>query len=93
MQIWRFVLEADGKQTIEMPMDANVLCAQWSVDELCLWAEVNPAAPKEKRMFEVFPTGIDLPCSDGPFHRKYIGTVQVGSVAGIMAFHVYERLE
>jgi hypothetical protein len=91
MQIWRFELEADGKQTVEMPKDANVLCTQMKGDELCLWAEVNPAAPKEKRVFEVFPTGIDLPCDMG-VQRKYIGTVQVGSVSGILVFHVYERM-
>ena len=75
-QIWRFKLEADGKQAVEMPKDANVLCVQTKDGELNLWAEVSPSAPKEKRVFEVFPTGVDLPCDNGPFHRKYIGTVQ-----------------
>jgi hypothetical protein len=92
MQIWKFVLEVDGKQAVEMPKDANVLCVQAKDGQACLWAEVEPKAPKEKRIFEVFPTGIDLPCNGGPFHRKYIGTFQVGSIMGTLVFHVYERL-
>ena len=93
MQIWKFVLEADGKQTIEMPKDANVLCVQLKDSRACLWAEVEPKAPKEKRMFEVFPTGITLP-GDMGVSRKYISTFQIHSEAdgSVLAFHVYERL-
>lgn len=92
MQIWKFKLEADGKQTIEMPKDSNVLCAQMKDGELYIWAEVNPLASYERRVFEVFPTGIDLPCGMG-IQRKYIGTFQTGSVMETMVFHVYERLD
>jgi hypothetical protein len=94
-QVWRFPLIADGLQEVEMPKGAVILCAQVKEDrsrELSLWAEVDVDAPKEKRMFEVFPTGITMPTNNGPFHRKYIGTFQVPSIMGVLVFHVYERI-
>ena len=100
MQIWRFELNAENKQTVKMPKDAVILCAQikgegFLDEQLSLWAEVNPKAPKEDRVIEVFPTGSDIPTSfDNPaemgVHRRYIGTVQFRA-AGLL-FHVYERI-
>jgi hypothetical protein len=87
-QIWRFKLGETGETTVEMPEGAEVLCVQWKDDAPCVWAEVDKDAPKEKRWFEVFLTGKDIPFA----HRRYVGTFQAGSIMGTLVFHVYERL-
>jgi hypothetical protein len=91
MQIWRFKLSGLKMQKIEMPKEASILCVQTKDGEPCLWAEVNPNAPKEDRVIEVFGTGHDIPCDMG-IHRRYIGTFQIGSPLGTLVFHVYERI-
>jgi len=91
VQIWRFPIGACKRTEIEMPKGAVILCVQAKDGEPNLWAEVNTDSPKEKRMFEIFGTGHDMPSGMG-VHRKYIGTFQVGSMIGTMVFHVYERL-
>lgn len=90
MQIWRFPLGIVDKQEVNMPTCASILCVQTKDNEPCLWAEVDPDAPRENRMIEIFGTGKDIPCDMG-VHRRYIGTFQTGQLT-ILVFHVYERI-
>ena len=89
-QIWKFPLAGDVLQEIEMPKEAVILCVQTKDERLNLWAEVDVDAPKEKRVFEVFSTGMTMPTDMG-VDRKYIGTFQTPSCLGTLVFHVYER--
>jgi hypothetical protein len=88
-QIWRFPINAEKQTEVEIPIDAVILCVQTKDGVPCIWAEVDIDAPKEKRTFEIFGTGHEIPFA----HRKYIGTFQVGSIMGTLVFHVYERLK
>ena len=88
MTIWKFELETTDKQTIEMPVDSEILTVQTQNGEPCLWALVDPAAEKETRTFEVFGTGHTLHYDMG-ITKDYIGTYQLNS--GALVFHVFEH--
>jgi len=87
--IWKFELKIDTDFTIEMPKGASVLSAQAQKETICIWAIVDTEAEKEKRTFEVYGTGHDLP-SDIEKDRMLIGTVQL--MGGALIFHVFEKL-
>ena len=87
--IWKFELETTDNQKLEMPVNAEILNMQTQSETLCLWALVDPAAPKETRYFEVFGTGCPLRYDMG-VSRTYIGTYQLND--GALVFHVFERL-
>jgi len=84
--IWKFPLAVTDEQSVIMPEGAEILCAEVQHEQLCLWALVNPDAPKQRRIIEVFGTGHDMP--DGC--RKYIGTVQM--MHGSLVWHVFENV-
>jgi hypothetical protein len=83
--IWKFPLKGPHDYNeIEMPKGAEILTAQVQNKTICLWAMVDPEAPKETRMIEIAGTGTTIIDPDGP--RKYIATVQVGPYV----FHLFE---
>lgn len=88
-QIWKFQLSPSIKQTIEMPIGAEILSVQGQADQGCIWALVDPDAEKEERIFEVYGTGHDINYDMG-VDRKHIGTFQV--MGGTLIFHVFERI-
>lgn len=80
--IYKYQLSNGGATTIDMPIGAQILCVQTQDGFLCLWALINPSAPKESRRFEVYGTGWEMTSPPG----KYIGTVQEGPYV----LHVFE---
>lgn len=90
MQIWKFTLMADPKQTLLMPRGAKILSVHIKRHVPCLWVECDPKAPKEERVIETFDTGADMPCDMG-VERKYIGTFIVEGSTPVV-FHAYERI-
>jgi hypothetical protein len=63
---------------------ARVLCVQNQDNLPCIWFEVDPDAPDERREFITVPTGglVDL-------GAEYVGTAH--GVEGWLVFHIYER--
>lgn len=64
LTIWKFQLAANhGEQDVEMPKGAKILLlAPPSESALpCVWALVDPAAPKVKRRFITHWTGDGMP--------------------------------
>jgi hypothetical protein len=56
-------------------------------DDLFVWAEVDPNAKKEPRVFHVYGTG--FPVVDGD---EYLGTaVMKGALGSELVWHAYER--
>jgi hypothetical protein len=89
-KIYKYAVPAEKTFKISMPKFAEILCVQVRGDEEpCIYAEVNPNNQPVDRTFEVFATGMDIPCDMGVY-RKYIGTFQVESKT--YAFHLYERI-
>lgn len=81
--IWKFEVDSPNVH-LEMPVGAEILCVQMQRDKPCLWAEVEPFNPIEKRSFMIVGTGHEIEFTNG----KYIGTFQMHG--GGLVFHLYE---
>lgn len=85
--IWKYPLEGWGSQTIEMPLDAQILCVETQHGTPTLWALVDPnTSAIEQKTIRIFGTG--QPFEDTPL--SYIGTYQLHG--GALIFHVFEQL-
>jgi len=84
--IWKFKL-AVSRESWALPLNAQILTAQVQNGAICIWALVDPDAPRHPRQFEVFGTGDDM---DGA-SRQYLATIQIND--GRTVRHVFERLE
>ena len=87
--IWKYEIQGAARQTVMMPKDAEILTAQMQGSRICLWAMVDPEAPKKRREIEVLGTA-NLLASEV---RMYIGTVQVQSNTTPFVLHIFENLE
>lgn len=83
--IHKFILEQEVMQDIELPEDAEILTVQNQNEKICLWAMLDPAAPKIHRTFAVFGTGWRITTNA---KLRYIGTVQLDG--GALVSHVFE---
>lgn len=83
--IWKYQLDPNNLE-IFMPQGAKILFAGVQNSQICIWAEVDSSAGKEKRIFQVFGTGHTLTDHD----MKYIGTVTMYSDS--LVFHIYEQV-
>jgi len=85
--IFKYEIDTFG-QSIFMLKGAEILTIQPQYDRICIWAMVDPNAPKERRHFEVYGTGHEIDEGDS-IKREYIGTCQVRG--GKLVWHVFER--
>lgn len=72
--IYKYILEFDKKQQIELPLDAEMLSVQLQNGQICLWAKVSTTLPKIKRVIHIYGTGHHIEEDN----LSYIGTVQDG---------------
>jgi hypothetical protein len=86
-KIFKYHIAPVQLQKIEMPVGAKILCVHAIGDNAFLWAEVNPEAPLQPRMIEVFATGQEILEQMGS-DREYLGTFFTPEN---LVFHVYER--
>lgn len=87
--IYKYPLAMIDSQKIEMPVNAQILCAQVQRHEVCLWAQVavdDPRARTAEREILIVGTGNPLPARA----NRYIGTVQLTGAYDGLVFHVYE---
>lgn len=81
--IWKYTLKPGC--VFDIPKDAKILKVDEQFGEICMWALVNPDAPKVKRNFVVIGTGHDMPkCRVS----NYLGTAKIDG--GLLVFHVFE---
>ncbi len=88
-QIFKYFVEITGKQEIEMPGGAEILCCQVQHNKPCIWAIVDPDARAELKTILIAGTGheIDFDLS----LVRYIGTIQMGD--GTLVLHVFEQIQ
>src|SRR3990172_6797121 len=98
LKIWKFPIPVQDTIQVEMPTGARVLTVQTQpadpamlkvgdpVEQPCLWALVNPEAPKEIRQFRMAGTGHPNEHSE---KLTYIGTFQMEG--GALVFHLFEK--
>lgn len=84
-RIFKYPLEVTDEQVVVMPAGAVILCVQLQGPTPCLWAIVNPDAPKTKRRIDTYGTGKTLAEAPG----YYIGTYQLHG--GGLVFHVFDK--
>lgn len=59
--IWKFQLDISSWQDIDMPEGAEPISAAMQDGVLCVWAKVNPDAPRVSKVFAIIATGATLP--------------------------------
>ena len=77
-------LDADDGASVEMPFGAKILDIQFQNELLYAWAEVDPKAAPENRLFRILGTGHPMPDEE----LKHIKTVQ----QDVYVWHIYERI-
>lgn len=82
--IYKYKLELADVQPVNMPMNAEILCAKVQDGNICIWALVDSNAPMIRRVIEIIGTG--NPIADVGRSRKYIGTVEQNP----FIWHIFE---
>jgi hypothetical protein len=85
--IYKYPLSVSDKQTIKMPVGAQILTVQVQESAPCIWALVESEKEDEDRYIEIFGTGRQIHVDMG-IDRYYIGTFQQGP----FVWHVFERI-
>ncbi len=58
---------------------------------MCVWAECDPDAPTEARIFRVVPTGCRVGADEHYSDMRYIGTVSFNNF--VLVWHIYELIK
>jgi len=82
--IYKYPINNESYQQINMPKDAKILSVQLQNNMPCIWAMVNLDNPMEIRKFYWFFTGEQM---DDPDAYTYIATFQLGW----MVCHLFEE--
>ncbi len=85
MKVWKYDLAVSDSQTVDMPLDAELLHVESQhgfADLIQLWARVEPTRSIERRQIIMRGTGHEV--GDSP----YIGTVVVADGASV--WHVFD---
>lgn len=87
--VWKYEFAIEDTQRVAMPRGAELLCVQVQDRSVCLWARVDPSAPREMRIISIVGTG------ETPAEGTYVDTIQIGGVAvgGSLVFHVFDQGE
>jgi hypothetical protein len=84
--IWKFTLQHQDEQEVEMPRGAELLTVQTQRGVICLWAIVDQhTTERDRRTFYIVGTGHRMPENPAV---NYIGTVQ--ELDGALVWHVFE---
>lgn len=83
-RVFKYPIPVVDGFTIDMPKGAIVLCVQTQREKPCIWALVDPIAPKETRHFRLAGTGHAI----NEAIARYVGTFQIGE--GALVFHLFE---
>lgn len=81
--IWKFPFKVNDTIKIYIPEGAKFLSVQTQDGVPCLWALVEPDAPKVLMLFDIYGTGHPMPDDPG----VYIGTFQLHG--GALVFHLF----
>lgn len=55
--IWKYLLDVDDTNDIEMPIGAELLKVDMQHGSVCIWVKVDDSLEKEKRTFKIYGTG------------------------------------
>lgn len=84
--IWKYPLELQDRQIVQMPDGAELLHVADQDGVLCVWARVDEQRPPTDRIIYVRGTGHPVERkADGEIHR-YVGSAQ----QGYFVWHVFD---
>lgn len=83
LSIWKLPLRVENKQSIEVPLGAEFLCAREQHDKICVWFRGEPGADRVRIAIEIVGTGHPAPAGG-----RYLGTAALHG--GDLMFHVFE---
>jgi hypothetical protein len=78
------------KVYVRMPKFAEVLHVGWQRGEAFIWALVETTNPSERREFEVYGTGHEIPAGHRIDVMEHLGTWMTGGDRGLV-FHLFQR--
>lgn len=84
MIIWKFVISRS--ETIDIPTTHKILSVGIQEGRLVVWALVDPMTPKKPKKLSVIGTGWVGTPMDEITDKRFVGTVQDGS----LVFHIFE---
>lgn len=87
MRIWKWTIQMADRQSVLMPLSAQVLTVQMQCGQPQVWALVDETqdAPKTPRVFAIY--GTDYPMPENP--GRYISTFQTHD--GDLVWHAFEQ--
>lgn len=85
MTIWKFVIEPGDTVIIGMPKGAQVLSVDSQYGVPCVWALVDPDAPKVLRKFRMAGTAHHV---EKKHTKNFVGTFQLDG--GSLVFHLFD---
>lgn len=85
-QIWKWQIQPNYNNIIEMPANAEILTVQTQHGQPCIWALCDSAMLLETRNFRIIPTGHTIDIDNQLLH--YIGSFQVNN--DTLVFHLFE---
>ena len=84
-QVWKYILDPYNSSVL-MPSGAEILSVGEQGNDVCLWARVDPNAPKVFRDFLIVGTGHNIPEN---LSLKFVGTVHIFN--RVLVFHIFEK--
>lgn len=82
--VWKFPLEIRDRQIIEIPAPCKLLFVAEHGGRLCLWAQINPANPNERRIITIVGAG------DGHVDPDWFHIGSAICAGGTLVWHVYD---
>lgn len=86
--IYKYPIEITDKQTLPMPVGANILTVQVQNGNPFIWAMVDTEVPTEEVAIRVHGTGHPI---NESLNLEYIGTFQ--SNGKCFVFHVFKEIQ
>jgi hypothetical protein len=81
------VLKETASQVVNLPANAEILCAQEQRGKVCIWFRCDPNAESVYRQIQMVDTGEKAPADS---ESRYLGTVMLDD--GRTVVHVFEML-
>ncbi|GAB6439722.1 hypothetical protein CON36_34030 [Bacillus cereus] len=86
--VWKFVLESQETQMLEVPLGAEILSTETQGDDIVVYALVDTEqTEKEYKDVRVYGTGVPIP--DVITEYNFLGTAKFYN--GSMMFHVFYK--
>lgn len=89
LKVFKYQIEPNDYFELILPAGAEILDVAAQRDTVCLWALVDPDAPKQVRRFRWAGTG--HPITENPKQLIHVSTFQMRG--GELVFHIFEVLD